>query len=140
MKKRFALGIGVIVALAIAGIIIFSAYRSSESYRKKKAAETYKMTGTVLEITNGTMVVEPLEGEDELSSSDKFVVSMEHMNASPEPKVGDIIEVTYNGDIEESYPARALASILSVISAEEVTTSVPSGVVDLIITSNSSFN
>ena len=106
MKKRFALGIGVIVALAIAGIMIFSAYRSSESYRKKKAAETYKMTGTVLEITNGTMVVEPLEGEDELSSSDKFVVSMEHMNASPEPKVGDIIEVTYNGDIEESYPAR----------------------------------
>ena len=106
MKKRFALGIGVIVALAIAGIMIFSAYRSSESYRKKKAAETYKMTGTVLEITNGTMVVEPLEGEDELSSSDKFVVSMEHMNASSEPKVGDIIEVTYNGDIEESYPAR----------------------------------
>ena len=118
MKKRFALGIGVIVALAIAGIMIFSAYRSSESYRKKKAAETYKMTGTVLEITNGTMVVEPLEGEDELSSSDKFVVSMEHMNASPEPKVGDIIEVTYNGDIEESYPARlGVVTYISVVES-----------------------
>ena len=76
MKRKLALVIGVIVVFTIAGIMIFSAYRSSESYRKKKAAETYKMTGTVLEITNGTMIVEPLEGEDELSSSDKFVISV----------------------------------------------------------------
>ena len=106
MKRKLALVIGVIVVFTIAGIMLCSAYRSSESYRKKKAAETYKMTGTVLEITNGTMIVEPLEGEDELSSSDKFVISVEHMNASPEPEVGDIIEVTYNDDIEETYPAR----------------------------------
>ena len=106
MKRKFAFLIGVVVVFVIAGIMVFSAYRSSESYRKKKAAETYKMTGTVLEISNGTMIVEPLEGEDELSSSDKFVVSMEHMSASPELEVGDIIEVTYNGDIEETYPAR----------------------------------
>lgn len=118
MKKKFALVIGIIVVFAIAGIMIFSAYRSSESYRKKKAAETYKMTGTVLEITNGTMVVEPLEGEDELGSSDKFVVSMEHMNASPKPEVGDIIEVTYNGDIEESYPARlGVVTYISVVDS-----------------------
>ena len=106
MKRKFAFVIGVVVVFAIAGIMVFSAYRSSESYRKKKAAETYIMTGTVLEISNGTMIVEPLEGEDELSSADKFVVSMEHMSASQEPEVGDIIEVTYNGDIEETYPAR----------------------------------
>ena len=106
MKRKFAFVMGVVVVFAIAGIMVFSAYRSSESYRKKKAAETYIMTGTVLEISNGTMIVEPLEGEDEFSSSDKFVVSMEHMSASQEPEVGDIIEVTYNGDIEETYPAR----------------------------------
>ena len=106
MKRKFAFVIGVVVVFAIAGIMVFSAYRSSESYRKKKAAETYIITGTVLEISNGTMIVEPLEGEDELSSSDKFVVSMVHMSASPEPEVGDIIEVTYNGDIVETYPAR----------------------------------
>ena len=104
MKRKLALVIGVIVVFAIAGIMISS--RSSESYRKKKAAETYKMTGTVMEIINGTMIVEPIEGEDELSSSDKFVISMEYMNASTEPKVGEIIEVTYKGDIEETYPAR----------------------------------
>ena len=56
-------------------------------------------------IINGTMIVEPFKGEDELSFSDKFVISMKHMNALPEPEVGEIIEVTYNGDIEETYPA-----------------------------------
>lgn len=106
MKRKLALVIGVIVVFAIAGIMISSTYRSSESYRKKKAAETYKMIGTVMEIINGTMIVEPIEGEDELSSSDKFVISMEYMNASTEPEVGEIIEVTYKGDIEETYPAR----------------------------------
>lgn len=118
MKRKLALVIGVIVVFTIAGIMLCSAYRSSESYRKKKAAETYKMTGTVLEITNGTMIVEPLEGEDELSSSDKFVISVEHMNASPEPEVGDIIEVTYNDDIEETYPARLCGVIyISVVDS-----------------------
>ena len=39
-----------LVVFAIAGIMIFSAYKSSESYRKKKASETYKMAGTVFEL------------------------------------------------------------------------------------------
>lgn len=104
-KKKTAVILGVIVVLAIIGGIGVSAYRSSESFRKKQAAETYKMTGTVLEISNGTMIVKPIEGEDELNASDKFAVPMEHMNASQEPEVGDIIEVIYNGDIEELYPA-----------------------------------
>ena len=46
MKRKLALVIGVIVVFTIAGIMLCSAYRSSESYRKKKAAETYKMTQT----------------------------------------------------------------------------------------------
>ena len=40
MKRKLALVIGVIVVFTIAGIMLCSAYRSSESYRKKKAAET----------------------------------------------------------------------------------------------------
>lgn len=63
------------------------------------------MTGTVLEIRNSTLIVEPLEGEDELSSSDMFEVSMENISPISEPKVGDIVEVTYNGNIIEIYPA-----------------------------------
>ena len=39
-----------LVVFAIAGIMIFSAYKSSESYRKKKASETYKIAATVLEL------------------------------------------------------------------------------------------
>ena len=75
------------------------------------------MKGTVLDISNGTVIAEPFVGEDELNSSDKFVISMEKMNSSPEPQVGDIIEVKYNGDIEETYPAR-LGGVISVSVVE----------------------
>ena len=130
MKRKIAFVISVIAILAIAVIMIFSAYRSSESYRKKNASETYTMAdtekntsethtmkGTVLDISNGTVIAEPFVGEDELNSSDKFVISMEKMNSSPEPQVGDIIEVKYNGDIEETYPAR-LGGVISVSVVE----------------------
>ena len=117
MKRNIVFVIGVIAILAIAVIMIFSAYRSSESYRKKNASETYTMKGTVLDISNGTVIAEPFVGEDELNSSDKFVISMENMNSSPEPQVGDVIEVKYNGDIEETYPAR-LGGVISVSVVE----------------------
>ena len=38
MKKKLTVIFGAIVLLAIIGVIIFSSYRSSESYRKAKAA------------------------------------------------------------------------------------------------------
>ena len=60
----------------------------------------------VLEINDQTYLVEPVEGSDELKSSDRIVVSMKNMNPSPEPKVGDVIEITYDGSIAESYPAQ----------------------------------
>lgn len=123
MKKKIAIAISAIIVLAIAGMIAFAAYRSSEGYRQKEASETYKMTGTVLEIRDGTMIVEPIEGEDELSSSDMFDVSTENMSFSSEPQVGDIVEVTYNGDIEEIYPAvlGGVTSIRIVSSASDDT-------------------
>ena len=60
----------------------------------------------VLEINDQTYLVEPVEGSDELKSSDQIVVSMKNINPSPEPKVGDVIEITYDGSIAESYPAQ----------------------------------
>lgn len=60
---------------------------------------------TILEISNQTYLVEPVEGSQELTSADRITVPMSTMSPSPEPKVGDIIEITYNGEIAESYPA-----------------------------------
>lgn len=63
------------------------------------------MQGKIVEIDNGRIVVEPIEGSIELKSSDKFSVPIEHMDASPEPQVDNIVEVFYDGSIEETYPA-----------------------------------
>ena len=50
---------------------------------------------TIIEINDQTYLVEPVEGCNELKSSDQIVVPMKNMNPSPEPEIGDVIEITY---------------------------------------------
>ena len=59
----------------------------------------------ILEIHDGYFLVKP-ESSWAMNSADQIEVPMKHMGASPEPEVGDIIEVTYDGEILETYPAR----------------------------------
>lgn len=61
---------------------------------------------TILEIGDSFFLVEPVEGCTELNSADQITVPMKKMEASPEPEVGDVIEITYNGEILETYPAQ----------------------------------
>lgn len=63
---------------------------------------------TVLEVYEGSVVVEPFEGTEERKSSDKISVSLNVISTNPVPsiKVGDRIRVVYNGEIAESYPAQ----------------------------------
>ena len=64
------------------------------------------------------MLVTPVEGSAELNSSDSFCVSIEHMSASLDPEVGDIVEITYNGGIQETYPA-SLEDVISIVVVKE---------------------
>ena len=57
----------------------------------------------VLEIHDGYFLVKP---ESSWAINDQIEVPMENMNPSLEPQVGDIIEITYDGKILETYPAR----------------------------------
>ncbi len=77
---------------------------------------------TIIEIHDNSYLVEPVEGSLELKSADRITVSMEKLDSSVEPEVGDIIEITYNGDIMETYPARLgeIYSIKIVAEAPEV--------------------
>lgn len=61
---------------------------------------------TILEINEYSMLVEPLPGSLELDSADKFSLPIKSMPPSPEAEVGDVIEIQYNGEIMESYPAQ----------------------------------
>ena len=60
----------------------------------------------ILEINDSSMIVRPLPGSPELDSADQFSLPVKNMPPSPEAKVGDIIEIQYNGEILESYPAQ----------------------------------
>lgn len=61
---------------------------------------------SILEINDGSYLVEPVEGSPELRSSDRIMVSMKHLDSSLEPEVGNIIEIIHSGEIMESDPAR----------------------------------
>ena len=63
------------------------------------------MSGTVLAIEGGAMLVEPDKAAWERASSDRFSIPLEKMEASPEPRPGDRVEVCYAGSIRETYPA-----------------------------------
>lgn len=78
-------------------------------------ADTAKVTfeATVLEAEDNYCLVEPVEGSMELSSADRVVVQMQNLDPSSQPEVGDIIEITYSGDIMETYPAQ-LGEIYSI--------------------------
>ena len=72
----------------------------------------------VLSVGNGTMLVEPVEGSAELRSSDRISMALEHMAPSPEPQAGDTVEITYNGEILESYPAQ-LGAVYGITVVEQ---------------------
>lgn len=61
---------------------------------------------TILEIHDNSYLVEPVEGSTELNSADRITIFVTSINVSPKPKVGDILEIVYDGMIAESYPAQ----------------------------------
>ncbi len=60
----------------------------------------------ITEVEDGSFLVMPVKDSQELSSSDLFRVPIKNMPPSPEPRAGDILEITYDGSILESYPAQ----------------------------------
>lgn len=62
----------------------------------------------VLEVSEGYVLVEPLEGEEILKSTDQICVSTDVVSKIevPQMEAGTQIRVVYNGDIAESYPAQ----------------------------------
>ena len=82
------------------------------------AAET-TFHATVLEVHDGWLLVEPLEGEDILASADRFMVSLADVEEIPDLEAGDEVAVTFDGMIRESYPAQITATRIELLSGEE---------------------
>ena len=60
----------------------------------------------ILEIHGGHYLVKPVEGSWELNSADRIEVPIRNVHPSPEPEIGDVIEIEYSGEILETYPAQ----------------------------------
>lgn len=106
MNKKIIWTIILLIGLIIALTII-----NSIKNNDNEVEETFK--ATVLENMGNSLLVEPLEGEDELNSSDKISLTVPVNDATlkdlSEFSPGSIVEITYNGEIMESYPAQIRA-------------------------------
>ena len=75
-------------------------------YEEEKVV--HKFVATVLELSGSYVLVEPVEGEDELRSSDQISFSMPGLTDLG-IEVGSDVEVYYDGLIMETYPAKVNA-------------------------------
>ena len=65
----------------------------------------HRFVATVLEINGNTVMVQPVEGEEELLSSDKITLNTANLGDIG-AKVGGEVEIYYTGGIMETYPAQ----------------------------------
>lgn len=72
----------------------------------------------IIEIYDNYYLVEPIEGSSELNGADRIEVPMKNVHPSPEPKIRDVIEIEYSGEILETYPAR-IAEVYSIKVVEK---------------------
>lgn len=78
--------------------------------------KTVTFQATIIDIIDDTILVEPVEGASELGSADSFTITT---IANIELHVGDIVEIEYNGEILETYPAQ-LGKVYAIHVIQEV--------------------
>ena len=89
-----------IVLLALLCILSLTACKAASK------EDVHSFEATVLEVHDTYLLVEPVEGAWERSSADKIEVSLQDKTSWPIPQVGDTVNVFYNGELMETYPAR----------------------------------
>jgi len=95
MKKLIALVLGLVCVLGLVGC-----NEAKENENDVNAV----FQGKIIEINDGTMLVEPLQGYPEAAHCELVSVVIQNMTSSSKPEVGDIVEITYNGSMTEEAP------------------------------------
>lgn len=113
MKKQLLLILTLSLILAVTACRTFSGEESDVDENGKAT-----FPATILEMRDGYYLVEPVDGCTELNSADQITVPMTNMNLSPEPEVGDVLEIEYDGSIAESFPAQ-ITNIYSIRIVEQ---------------------
>ena len=68
--------------------------------------QEFSFQATVLEVNENSLLVEPVQGCPERNSADRIELSLQDKTSWPMPQVGDTVDVFYNGELMETYPAR----------------------------------
>lgn len=66
----------------------------------------FSFKAEILEVLKSSILVKPLEGENELNSSDKISIGLSKIEVPFNLVSGQIVEIVYDGIIAESYPAQ----------------------------------
>ena len=74
--------------------------------------ERHIFMGTILEVNKNSIIVEPSAASHERKSSDKIIIKRVNTDNY---KIGDKLKITYDGLIEESYPAQISATEIELI-------------------------
>ncbi len=104
-RNRKKMCIGIIGVLLLIVAIIGAFYKKEEPSMEVQAVS---FEATILEVHDTYFLIEPVEGSMERNSASQITVPIKNMDASTEPEAGDMIEVTYDGMIAESYPAQII--------------------------------
>ncbi len=99
MKKWI---IGTLVLIVMLALVACDG-RSGKDFDKPE--DLYTFNGRILEIHDGYFLVAPDAGTPEANCSDKIKVSTQNADQSIDWQVGDLIRITYSGQIQELYPA-----------------------------------
>ena len=73
--------------------------------KKEEIPEEFSFRATVLEVHQTYLLVEPAEDAWERNSASKITLSLQEKTSWPTPQAGDTVDVFYNGEILETYPA-----------------------------------
>lgn len=75
-------------------------------YGDEPVDDSFILDAKILEISNKSYLVAPMPGSRELNSADQIFVPMQNVEPAPEPQVGDILRIQYDGQLLETYPAQ----------------------------------
>lgn len=101
-----------IVLLMLSLYVLIGCLPACQSEKTEPIAQIHesqaRFMATVLEIGDTYALVQPLEGESELTSADQISFDTTHLK-DINVQVGSIVDITYAGQIMESYPAQIQA-------------------------------
>lgn len=108
MKKELSL-----VVSLVCMIVLFVGCKA-----EKSVGDESNFNAKILEIYENSVLVEALEGESIRNSSDQFTFGTKELDDIG-ATVGDIVTITYTGDIRESYPAQITAVSWAIYEPEQ---------------------